>query len=741
MAGLLRLNFLSPRVSEFLGLGASLHQDEDRASEGSGLVLWKRLQQEMQVRNVDGSLQGAFESTLRRPLQKSWRILDDWWNGRYHPPINQRDDASILELVENSTKLHDGTNHEARARLTYESTLGYLFFVEMILYQTIRPLDGIPLAQLPARAKEICREMDEKATIARMEALKYASLQMIGHSSYLEAVFLQAPLGAGGSFGKTVLGTTLEPCWWLRLESIDSLKRPFYLWDRHARQTMETELLGGSCPPYYCISHTWGRWRTGAVRLPGIPWPVPENTRFNVSEMAEVFSRLDWPVNYVWFDLFCIPQEKCLRQAQEIAKQADIFHQAEVTIVWLNDVMGWKVMENAVLWLGLNFLRNMNPGDLTLRKCHEEFTRTLNDASSRMTLENGLLNPWCPVEMESTVPTEGDSYANDPGPKWFSSLWTLQEAYLCPSALLADRDFNCLSISSGGILVTLDNIAALAYSRASDVDGEEDLPTMVRVLMFTIKRWELADLSDQSRTSILIAAESRVATGSRAEAIMSALGFTSWYKAYWQKHQELTSQQDLVLGLYPAEFLHEAHSHMGGTFWLHRRAPPNTLEDVEAGNPIGSLLPVSHNGRLWQVTQSDSGVFKYLDYSGGMTSHWYLRPDGTVLVTRAAILAQSSQILLCDGADGPIFVSTASGEFEAFGSFRNWVGTLLPVPCRFVVAVTRYAYRHAGVILEGKQSREVAGELILVKTGVFSTSQRWCTTDVIPVSSVNWLVL
>ncbi|UZP36912.1 hypothetical protein NXS19_004728 [Fusarium pseudograminearum] len=53
-----------------------------------------------------------------------------------------------------------------------------------------------------------------------------------------------------------VKGIDANPCPWLPED--DGL--PFFLWDRHARRTVETAILQ-SRPAYTAISHMWGRWR------------------------------------------------------------------------------------------------------------------------------------------------------------------------------------------------------------------------------------------------------------------------------------------------------------------------------------------------------------------------------------------------------------------------------------------------------------------------------------------------
>lgn len=86
---------------------------------------------------------------------------------------------------------------------------------------------------------------------------------------------------------------------------------PYYLWDIRNQKTIKVESLD-LCPEYFCISHTWGRYVDDSrppFRIAGVPWPVPrvERERFDVETLPQDLHRLGRE-DYVWLDLFCIPQ-------------------------------------------------------------------------------------------------------------------------------------------------------------------------------------------------------------------------------------------------------------------------------------------------------------------------------------------------------------------------------------------------------------------------------------------------
>lgn len=55
--------------------------------------------------------------------------------------------------------------------------------------------------------------------------------------------------------------------------------------------------------------------------MPRVPWIVPTNTEFDVLNLPAIFCDLKGPLQYIWVDLFCIPQEECPEQAEEIGNK------------------------------------------------------------------------------------------------------------------------------------------------------------------------------------------------------------------------------------------------------------------------------------------------------------------------------------------------------------------------------------------------------------------------------------
>ena len=233
------------------------------------------------------------------------------------------------------------------------------------------------------------------------------------------------------------LGASIETCPWLDpsgdkrnsgILGYDSL--PVFLWDRSQKLTVKVSELTER-PEYMVISHTWGRWihktednhEVPPVSIPGVPgWKVPPNTRFEVQDLPEILEK--WPIQvpYIWMDLLCIPQRTSdpglTKIAQnEIAHQAEIFHQAAGGVVWFNDVTSWDGLERTIEWLALNFF-------VASDSSHSKFEEFREAACAYADVPTGFYNDHAP---STTYSTEVDEFLG-----WFSSLWTLQEAFLKP---------------------------------------------------------------------------------------------------------------------------------------------------------------------------------------------------------------------------------------------------------------------------------------------------------------------
>lgn len=216
-------------------------------------------------------------------------------------------------------------------------------------------------------------------------------------------------------------------------------------------------------PRFYALSYTWGRWelqdheRTEVLALPvkNIPWAVPriDPDRFTATQFEQVLRNIttnivrnhgctSWTTpEFVWLDVACIDQRpNSPLKAQEIGRQAVIFRGAEKVFVWLHG------LEPAVLSQAL----------LDLYIANSEATFPRSPRSSGLEKRGEVLRG--DEAFLSRAVTCVESLLADP---WFSSLWTLQEAFLAPTSGLVDKD-GVVSVRSWApeVAISLSDVAS-----------------------------------------------------------------------------------------------------------------------------------------------------------------------------------------------------------------------------------------------------------------------------------------
>ncbi|KAF2252744.1 hypothetical protein BU26DRAFT_560100 [Trematosphaeria pertusa] len=342
---------------------------------------------------------------------------------------------------------------------------------------------------------------------------------------------------------------------------------PYYLWDKREGRTVHFD-ANDEFPPYTVISHTWGRFRIPGkeVELPDrVPWPLPcldPAYLFDVQDLPDILSRFPIPTRYIWFDLVCIPQDGRPLQAIEIGRQAGIFMAAKFAVVWLNQIRGWDGLRSAVAWAALEYL-SQDRGDrygiaTELPRIRDAASQPSGLAIPARAEDEGT--PECPWLFQ-----DQDDKTVTPD-RWFTSLWTLQEACLRPDMVLCDRDWTMFTIGGEDqVPILLDHLVAL-FERYGTPRHVPAAVHEIKVLLSSSSLWTLVELFP---LDILTHGEMRYcADTNRAVAIMSALGVTDWYTRRSSVHVE-QDPKDLVLGKYPLSFLRECHSRFGAAFFAY----------------------------------------------------------------------------------------------------------------------------------------------------------------------------
>ncbi|KAL2817029.1 hypothetical protein BDW59DRAFT_152949 [Aspergillus cavernicola] len=518
------------------------------------------------------------------------------------------------------------------------------------------------------------------------------------------------------------LAASISPCAWLS-DADTEYDMPYYLWDIQQQCTVPTQELQGKVE-YTAISHTWGRWKkrdSPSVHIEGVDgWFIPQNTRFNVTELPNILSSACFETPYVWFDLLCIPQMPDSEQLQqiardEIARQAKIFRGAKHAAAWFNDVDGWTGIHVILRQLAVSWLHSQEELPAWLLNLAESDKQTEPELFTIQGDELGVMNGW------------------------FSSLWTLQELCLRPDMILLDRQWRPFVIHTTP--VRLDDLAALMSAcEGNRGHAPTHLPfsNSTEALHDLLHYSGLIAIRDAGRVDILSMGNQRTCTDNRAEAIMSALGVTDWYSNSSKStanddqntQSDSTSQQQHVPNdRYPLPFIREAALKIGPEFYaaafsnheiilflINALTPPMMDSSPRS---IGTLLPFGNTTTFARRVLPKGGVI------GGphpSIRTWTIQDDLSVEICQAAVISYTGQVRPEARAEKIIGILCAPSlenyiplhvEVQERVDLDHWVDNFYPQSRNFAVCLSYRSTAVEGVLLK----ETVTGDL--VKVGLF----------------------
>jgi hypothetical protein len=713
-----------------------------------------------------------FDATLTISQKKSWQLLIDWWEGRYQAQdLSEAAQAYIRAKAAQPAP----TPEQPRKTDPYPETNKSFYHSSMFLLFELEfapsAIDFDPRHGEPDEGYITLSDFYECLRHARELAATHAASQRIGFSC-----LNKSHISTSTSISQKPLSGTLQACSWL-VPATGTTGMPYYLWDITRKITIITKDMDDS-PAYTCISHTWGRWRVPdtSVGLEGVPWPVPVNTRFDVAALPDIFADQLWQTSYIWFDLFCIPQDDSELKDIEIARQAEIFRNSEACIAWLNDVEGWEAVSASVVWLGLTYLQSTSAPDIyeidasleryfSLSDINIEFfnygaQQVLRIEDSRFGRFSQGLRKVLRKGRVSAGLDQGLAYCG-----WFSSLWTLQEACLCPNMTLASRHWDLL-VDNDGNAISLDAIFQLEantrrYAEYSKISGppfsDPHAYTSSRQMQSTIQGtktniigWplgpqQLNKLANQTKMDALWAASPidvlvlgnlRQCSDSRAQAIMSVLGATDWFTQCLGQTRPLPSEGNLILGMYPLEFVQEVAQKFGGSFFSSIKSSPTRLRLLRAaltGQSLGSMLPFSIPKFRPSITTMGSSNGNMEDHPAVTT--WSVLPGGSVKTDFVGIVA-SSQETSSSGIQAWTIVTHGQKSSFVHAELRDTLRRLSKTYLWYAVALSRDSVMLSGIIFQSARLK-LQSKRYMIKVGYFHTLQRE-----FPISQhVNWLVL
>lgn len=711
----------------------------------------------------------SFESKLSIVQAKSWNLLRDWWNGEYSDNSWRNDMEQWKERTENEAKRPQLSAIGDPANQVYHWCLSTLFFFEMVGFIYYDPRKEMIPFGAPEEAIDLEQRKLAKLNTIRLRSAQHAVAQKLGWSALRHTPLDDAATENGLDLRNAhTLGSTMHPCPWLDLIGVRR-GLPTYLYDSVEKKTVESTALP-TLVDYTCVSHTWGRFRQKdaqgnrlpPVRVEGVPeWPVPTNSLFDIHTMAHNFEECRETLGlgrYYWFDLFCIPQRhndesEILRDRREseIARQGEIFRNAKFCVIWFNDgargkdsqrPIRWGGVQRAIDYLGLKYLK---------RTGHPVPQTALDQARARSEIDDSI----DVVDRQSAQCIWDDNIQPGdikPGPRWMSSLWTLQEVVLRPDSLIATKDWKILSDRKRRP-ITFDDLVSLAkvvYAKLSD------LPLGARMLVGVFLDVHLAELTPVRL--LFLCHQRKISDGPRADAIMSVLGCTDWWNAYRPIARRVTSQ-DLVLGKFPLPFIQEVVKKIGPKFFFFikgRESYRNPIQTSLAREAVGSMLPFVAGNWRDSVISAPEDVFS----KETSVSAWALQPNGTIRISRAAFFDPQAVSGFPAAYHSSLKYTEDTRLHHMMDKGPSYPRDGQHKTQRFAVYLQSNGSTRTGIVLEGLKIKTsldgskdgeggmpVAFDTILIKTAIFflfpktGAGGKMEAAPIPTESAVDWLVL
>ena len=765
-----------------------LGREEARSlSKDSNWIIAKGLWLHAERLSLDEHVKHGFQKFLSTSQYHSFVMLRDWLHSKYEIEAVVREFYNSLFCDEGESLIHEGRNlgdsHVAnegfRQRTLYQKVMADLFRVEFSPAHWVAERQEDVFGDLLFHHLDECRRLAWQARTAQRISWRFTTTSWNeGLDKCSEFSTFEDPL------------PRIDYCPWLTKDSSRS-GFPRYLWHVPSKKTVDTIHLPRRVK-YTCISHTWGRWRQEErIRIPEVPWRVPLNARFDVVGLPDTFYKLKdrFATEYIWIDLFCIPQQAddpqfALISTNEIARQAAIFQNATVCIAWLNYVTHWVAEYCSIGWLsGKYAVLGSQPGMCMADSLIEAAEHGCNLPLQLTALSKPIFGypKWRRKLLEDHdrlrkwwrgVRKVSHYYHFEPS-DWFSGVWTLQEAYLRPNMVLANKDWFVLCDPAGEPisleeLFTLSHVVWSLGSYGTQVIGNfllkghgvedapmDDLmqihvksgfrakcPPGPRQLEALIAKTHLFTRSTGSRIDPLIQANGRFCTAGRrgrAEAIMSSLGITDWFNS--KPHVETN---DLVLEMYPLEFLREATSKIGPDFYLASNESPSPWVIFDPFTRLaGTMLPFGRardsRYRMRSLTERGTVPCGNADNLHPSVTSWQIQRNGSVRIHQAAILASNKEQSTLSHSKVMLgfWGSRFSDSQEA--TLSDWIAKQPKMFDTFAVCLTRGGSHNVGLIFQG---RRLGKSTRLVKVGFFAIGPDSLAYYAVPISQhVNWIVI
>ena len=385
---------------------------------------------------------------------------------------------------------------------------------------------------------------------------------------------------------------------------------PFYLdkdtklWPRrllHVSSMTSFERQGEACyngverPLYNILSYTWGRYEIPsgpALPVQNLTWRVPSINpeRFTVDDFRNTLLAASEGVEYVWVDIACIDQENWDVKMDEIGKQAGIFQNAKEAYIWLH---GATISTLQRLCDSLLALAARLDGEQTkVVHFNSEHQTTIhwdeNDIDSDIMVGEKTYLPEC-LSDSTWIQSLSETLQDLTADVWFSSLWTLQEAFLRPEALVLSRE---------GVKVQREGFGEISLALI--------LMTMGEIELYAGKARRLSKRSEAARASLTALVQ--------VERTIEKIGLGAWnnpnvlyHSAKFRQTRGGPDDVDRVYGIMQVFGLRLGEAAKPGRQFTLLELETEFAIEMMALSPIWAQL-FSHKepaplGSCWRITQ------------------------------------------------------------------------------------------------------------------------------------------
>lgn len=200
---------------------------------------------------------------------------------------------------------------------------------------------------------------------------------------------------------------------------------------------------------YVAVSHVWGDQQMYSVDelgvVGGVDWKIPLSHPNKICRLIDAMNQFE--MEYCWFDVLCMPQDRQNEINLEIPMMGDYYNGADMTLVLSDE--SYAMSEDFIKW--------------------SDMVSSIMDLGRELSLEE---ESWIAKE-RNLLDVSKD--------KWFTRVWTLQEAVLSQKVILVEVNGCCINLSD--VIVRLRHMSSmnLVYAHILFKDSASSILSLANI--------------------------------------------------------------------------------------------------------------------------------------------------------------------------------------------------------------------------------------------------------------------